>query len=265
MPKAERAGTGIFWRQYGDAPDTVLIHCSLAHQGAWALLVKQTGIRGIAFDMPGHGRSDPWDGITDYQSQAADISASFCSAPMHLVGHSFGATVALRLALDRPDLVRSLVLIEPVFFAAARGTPELRDYEASFAPFVRAMESADHVRAAETFTDVWGTGQPWAELSADQHRYIIDRIHLIPAGSPAMNDDNAGQLEDGRLEALEIPTLLMRADRSAPVTAAINASLAKRLPKSKCVLVKGPGHMGPLTHPHLYRGPIQEFREAATV
>jgi lipase len=48
--------------------------------------------------------------------------------PVDVIGHSFGGTVALRLAVERPDLVRSLVLIEPVFVAALLADrPDLKD------------------------------------------------------------------------------------------------------------------------------------------
>jgi lipase len=46
--------------------------------------------------------------------------------PVHLIGHSFGATVALRLAIEAPERVASLTLIEPVLFAAAPDGPEKR-------------------------------------------------------------------------------------------------------------------------------------------
>lgn len=260
MPVATRAGARIFHKDFGDDPDTLLIHCSLAHHGAWDPLVAATGLSAVAFDMPGHGRSADWDGISDYQAQTADIARSFCNAPLHVVGHSFGATVALRLALDHPAQVRSLTLIEPVFFAAAKGTAEHVAHQTAFAPFVTAMDAGDRGRAAHLFTDIWGTGQPWGTLPEGQRRYITDRIHLIPAGAPAINDDNAGQLAPGRLEGLNIPTLLIAADQSDPVTGAINAALAARLPDARNIKVNGAGHMGPITHPQLYAPRIADFR-----
>ena len=72
-----------------------------------------------AFDLPGHGMSQDWDYSSDYQDSCLDISATFINKPVHLVGHSFGATVALRVAHRYPNFVKSLSLIEPVFFAAA--------------------------------------------------------------------------------------------------------------------------------------------------
>lgn len=261
MPKGGAPHGGVFSRQYGAAPDTLLIHCSLAHHGAWAPLIAATRLQGIAFDLPGHGRSGDWDGTTDYQALAAAQAKSFCDRPLHVIGHSFGATVALRLALEQPERVRSLVLIEPVFFAAAGGTPELAAYDAAFAPFIAAMAAGAREKAAACFTDIWGAGLPWTEMPKSQRRYITDRIHLIPACKPSIGDDNASQLAAGRLEALDVPTLLLRADRSHPVTRAINETLARRLSAAATALIKGTGHMGPITDPQLYADPIRDFRK----
>ncbi len=265
MPRDLRAGVSVNWARYGeDGHDTLLIHCSLAHQGAWAPLAARARLNALAFDMPGHGRSADWDGVTDYQSQTMQIAHSFCAAPLHVIGHSFGATVALRLALEHLAQVRSLVLIEPVFFAAAHGTPEHAAYEAAFAPFVTAVTVGDRPEAARLFTDIWGTGAPWDSLPANQRRALTDRIHLIPAGAPAINDDNAAQLAPGRLETLDIPVLLLRGDQSHPVTAAINARLANRLPNATQRVIAGAGHMGPLTHPAVFAEHINHFRAQNT-
>ena len=121
------------------------------------------------------------------------------------------------------------------------------------------MKAGDRSKAAQIFTDIWGTGAPWESLSIGQRRSITERIHLIPAGAPAINNDNAGQLTPGRLEALEIPTLLLRGSRSHPVTAAINATLARRLPNATSHTIKGAGHMGPLTHPVAFADQINHF------
>lgn len=74
--------------------------------------------RPVAVDLLGHGASDaPVDPARHaVERQAADLAAFLRAdglAPAHVAGYSFGARVALRLAVDHPDVVRSLVLESP--------------------------------------------------------------------------------------------------------------------------------------------------------
>ena len=95
-----------------------------------------------AFDLPGHGRSPDWDGVVEYQHLSTQIAASFVIEPVDLIGHSFGATVALRLAVEQPQKLRSLTLIEPVFFAVAA-----RDAPAAFTTVQPHIDAVKHALA----------------------------------------------------------------------------------------------------------------------
>ncbi|NJM82478.1 MAG: alpha/beta fold hydrolase, partial [Tabrizicola sp.] len=127
MPEDLIAGHLTPWRVWDrGAPRPVLaLHCSLAHSGAWSGLVERLrGVTVTALDEPGHGKAADWDGQEEIHGLTTRIAVELAEmlgdgGPIDLMGHSFGATVALRIALDRPDLVRSLVLVEPVIFAAA--------------------------------------------------------------------------------------------------------------------------------------------------
>ena len=70
--------------------------------------------RCIAFDFRGHGQSSATKGGYSMDSLADDVISFIetlgCS-PCHFVGHSMGGFVALRVAIERPDLLRSLILI----------------------------------------------------------------------------------------------------------------------------------------------------------
>ena len=65
------------------------------------------------------GMSGEWRDQGDFHTIGTDIAKTFMDRPMDLVGHSYGGTIALRLALEVPELVRSLVLIEPVLMNLA--------------------------------------------------------------------------------------------------------------------------------------------------
>jgi lipase len=142
-----------------------LIHCSLAHhETLMPLAAKLAPAHDVFFDLPGHGRSAPWAG-TDYHSDATAVAAALLHGPTHIIGHSFGATVALRLAVERPDLVSRVTLIEPVMFATAIGTAAHGAHQFAMEPFVAAWNAQDRNVATQVFLDMWGDGRAWGDLS----------------------------------------------------------------------------------------------------
>lgn len=260
MPKAMRAGHPTFWQDFGTGPEKALaIHAGLMQSQAWSAVGERLAdkVTLTAFDLPGHGQSGDWDGQDDYTTLCAKVAASFFEEPMHLIGHSFGAVVALRLAQAAPVVVKSLTLIEPVLFAAAKGCPEWDTHVMELAPFVRAMEARDREAAAEAFTRIWGSEAAWGTQSPRARAYAAERIHLIPAAAPATYDDNARTLAPGALEALTMPVMLIRGEGSPTVIRAITDELAARLPDVGTADVAGAGHMLPLTHPAQTAGLIE--------
>lgn len=254
MPCDLRAGQQIYWRRFGaGSRPAVLLHCSLAHSGAWAGLAGALGsdLKMTAFDLPGHGRSSDWDGVAEYQHLSTQIAASFITEPVDLIGHSFGATVALRLAVEQPQKLRSLTLIEPVFFAVAA-----RDAPAAFTtvqPHMDAVKHAlaqgDRLAAARHFVAVWGDGRAWDDLSERYKDGLAKRIHIIEATEGPLYHDVAGVLATGALDDIETPALLMHGAQTEAVIPVINAGLARRLRYSTTVEIAGASHMMPLTHP----------------
>lgn len=240
-------------RRFGEGREVLALHCSLAHGGAWAgVAAHLPGVTLVAPDLPGHGRSRHWDGRSDLHSLTTwECLDLLPEGTVDLVGHSFGASVALRMALERPETVRTLTLIEPVLFAAARaaGNPAWRQNVQALQPFARALAAGDRNGAAAAFQMVWGAGLPFGDLPAPQRDYIAARIHLIAAVDEMLQTDAAGLLAWGRLEGLGVPVLLIEGETSPPVIAAIQSELARRLPQVTRAVVPGAGHMSPLTHP----------------
>jgi pimeloyl-ACP methyl ester carboxylesterase len=103
----------------------VLLHGILASGVYWTdVATKISGRRVIAFDLLGFGsspRPKPNEYAYDDHVQAivAALTASDVRGPVTLVGHSMGALIALRLAAERPDLVRNLVLIGMPIYSSA--------------------------------------------------------------------------------------------------------------------------------------------------
>lgn len=241
----------IYSQCWGTGPqDALLLHCSLASPDAWRGVAGHLGdvLTMTGFDLRGHGKSEDWDGCGDYHSLCTQDAGAFLTQPMHVIGHSLGATIALRLAFERPEMVRSLTMIEPVFFAVTKGSDALAEHMEEFQPFVDAMKINAYEAAAQVFTEIWGAGTAWASLSPSMRDYATARIGLVPLTTSTLFEDSAGMAAEGRPEALSTPVLLMKGSKSPTIAAAINAALAARLPNASQVTIEGAAHMAPITH-----------------
>lgn len=240
--------------RFGKGPLPVLaLHCGLASGAAWAGIGHELSEAAtlIAPDLPGHGQAPDWSGPGEYQADcvAAGLAALRGTGAAHVVGHSFGACVALRLAVEHPDKVLSLTLYEPVFFAAAAGTPEHAQNDRDFAPFVAAMTAGEPEAAARAFTSVWGGRTSWADLPEAQRRYMTQRIHLIRETDKSLHGDPAGLLKPGGIDSIGAPVLLLRGKDSPAITRVINARLAAMMPNAECQELDNARHMAPITQP----------------
>ena len=239
---------------FGQGPRKALgIHCTLAHSGSLAALgdALSDQVTMLAYDLPSHGKSQDWDGTGNLHDLATQMGRDVLTEPMDLIGHSFGATVALRLAIEQPDLVRSLTMIEPVYFAAAlRDDPEtVRAALSNNRDFDEAWEQGDTYGAARAFNRIWGDGSKWDDFSDRARTYMADRIHFVAGSAAFLEHDSANLLSENKFRHASMPALLIEGAKSMPIANVINTSIARRLPDVSRVSIANAGHMAPLTHP----------------
>lgn len=251
-----------YWRKLGTGPRRCLaFHCSLAHSGAWGAIGKILGeeLSIQAMDNPAHGKSGGQAADPEQVERAVDWGCARLTEPMDVFGHSFGGYLALRVALRRPDLVRSLWLYESVFFAAVRDSdPELYAENASRHATMRAaMDAGDLEVAARLFMSKWGDGDNWDKRSIESRRYCTERIEHIREVNPWLARDVSGALAE--LPALTMPVQLVDGGASPVIVAKIQDSLAKRIPGAARVTLGGLSHMAPITNPKTCAKDIADF------
>lgn len=235
----------------------------MAHSGAWkGLAAELDDLATItAPDMLGHGRSPDWDGQGDFQDRMIEIGEDLATGPVDLIGHSFGGTLALRMAVADPGRVRSLILIEPVLFAVAGAdAPDLAEAEyASMRPVFAALEAGDAMLAARLFNRLWGAvdGPRWDDLPEATRAAMARGVRVLPAGGPAIYQDRPGLLRPGVLDRVTCPTLVIRGARSPAVMTATTDGLIRRLPAARGVVIESAGHMVPITHAAAVAAPIR--------
>jgi pimeloyl-ACP methyl ester carboxylesterase len=161
-----------FVRELGSGPGVVCVHSNASSSSQWRGLMERLAPRSrvLAADSYGAGKSPPWptDRPLGLGDEAALLEPVFARAgePFSLVGHSYGAAVALIAALRQPSRVRSLVLYEPTLFAPldAESPPpnEADGIRAAVAAAAAALALGRRDAAAEHFIDYWMGAGAWA-------------------------------------------------------------------------------------------------------
>jgi lipase len=243
---------GIHTAKMGQgARPALLLHCALGHSGGWQGIMARLNdlLRATAFDQPGHGQSADWTGEGAYHNRCTQIGAALLTEPMDLIGHSFGATLALRLAVEFPHLVRRVVLFEPVFFAVVDSGEFLAAYRVQMAAFRAAVDVDDLAGATQQFMEIWGDGTAWADFPFWVREKFTRQIPIVNLGADENTHDIANLTSPGRLEACVAPILIVTGACSPPIIGVIQTALAARLPNATTAVVDGTSHMLPITHP----------------
>jgi pimeloyl-ACP methyl ester carboxylesterase len=122
--------------EWGSGPEVVLVHgVLLGGREAWREQRELTARWTLrAPDRPGHGKSP--DARQDFEPESALIADQLLDRPVHLVGVSYGAIVAMLAAVRRPDNVRSLTVVEPPAMRVARGNPVIDAWDVRLAGFL---------------------------------------------------------------------------------------------------------------------------------
>ena len=247
-------GTRIAYRDAGDGIPLVLLHSSVSSSGQWKSLVAHLGdgFRTLVPDLYGYGASGPWPGERFFEiADEAEIVARLVAeipGPFHLVGHSYGGAIALRLALNMAERVASLVLIEPVAFYLLKVpglAQERAEIEAVAGAIVQAVADNDPARGMASFVDYWNGNGAFAQMRPDLRHDLVSRTGKVLRDFEAIDGEQA-KLAD--YAALQMPTLVLVAEKTRNTTRKIARLLAQTIPAAEFMDIPGAGHMSPITH-----------------
>lgn len=241
-------GGPVAWRSSGDsdAPVAVFFHGLGGNRTSWEpqLAALADVRRCCAWELPGYGDSP---GLVESLPQAAALAAEWIAqlseSPVDVVGLSFGGMVAQHLALDHPQVVRTLALLDtsPAFgmdgtttaeeWLATRVTPLHQEASPErFGPIVDAMVGPD--------------------CSAEVKASIVSTMRAVPGESLAaacralVRHDTRERLHD-----ITARTLVLVGAQDTETPPSYARTIADRIEGSRYVEVPGCGHISNLEEP----------------
>jgi len=259
-----------FVRETGAGPGVVCIHSNAGSSAQWRGLLDLLApkFRVFAPDSYGSGKSPDWhsDRIITLADEVALIEPVLAKAgaPLALVGHSYGAAVALIAALANPRRVRALAVYEPTLFSlleAEKPAPNEADgIRNAVARSATALDAGDKDAAAMHFIDYWMGAGAWLQTPEQRKPAIAASVVNVRRWAHAL------MTEPTPLEAfcsLDIPVLYMTGKRSTASAHGVARLMTAALPRVEVAEFEKLGHMGPVTHPEPVNQAIKEFLERA--
>ncbi len=244
---AHRRGTG--------RPSIVFVHGSLDDHHTWDAIADELGdFATVAYDRRGHGASTdlPSQGsiVEDVDDVVALIGACALERPL-VVGHSYGACIAIALAGRRPDLVGGLYLHEPPLFALLDdddGRDVLRAAKREMATAAELAESGEIEAGTRHFVEhvAFGAGSWTDQFDACERSKLIAHIDTWLDQS---RDPDRLAVDVGALVGRDLPIVLSCGASTLPAFAGVTDRIAVTLPSAKRVAIEGAGHGAPRTHP----------------
>lgn len=201
----------------------------------------------IRYHRHAYGRSSRAEGphsIANSAADAADLLRETGAERAHVVGHSAGGSIALQLALDHPEAVQSLTLLE----AGVLTPPLQRFLGEQFLPIREALGAGDKRGALNAFLQI---------LGGENHREILEAA--LPRGwyEQALADTGGPDLPAlqewvfGEEQARQIsqPVLLVVGAESPPAFAESHAILKEWFPQMEEYVLPGANHLLQLANP----------------
>jgi pimeloyl-ACP methyl ester carboxylesterase len=260
-------GSAFTYVEAGNGPPVILVHGSLGDYRTWTGEMDDFARKYhvIAYSLR-HHYPNRWTDGEPYSMQVhlADLVALLQTlnlGPVHLVGHSYGGVIAVLLAKDHPELVRTLVLAEASLGGLVAGNEEAKPQLAQVGATMKAaqalVQNGRPEQAAVTFFDFVNApgggfnGMPeFYQDGIRQNAHTIKPMLASPP-PPSFTCDDA--------KTIGMPTLLIEGELTQKYRKMVNAELERCLPHAAVVTVAGAAHPLEMINPKGFNEAVLQF------
>ncbi len=274
-------GVSLFYTEKGVGKPALFVHGIPTDYRAWSsqLDALSPSFRAISYSRryayPNTRQGDVSDStIENNASDLAGLIGKLGVAPVHLVGHSYGGFVAAYFAVHHPELLRSLVLVEPAIaslllrnqksmtegLALLLAHPSValsarRFIKKSNDPALAAIEKGDFEEAVRlNLNGVQDKTGALEQLPKEQRKMMLDNSRTVKEGGTPLP-----VLRKEDLKTIKCPTLLINGETSALWLRRIGEIAASAIPGCRRVRIAGSGHFPHIERPAEFNSQILDF------
>ncbi len=262
MPVLRVNQADLWYEVHGQGPETVVFAHGLLWSGRMfhrQVSALQDRYRCITFDFRGQGRSEITRSGYDMDTLADDAAAlieQLDLAPCHFAGLSMGGFVGMRLALRRPELLRSLILMD----TSADPEPEENIGRYRLLNLISRWLGMGLV-AGQVMPIMFGqkflSDPQRAEERAEwRQRLLSNRRKGI---SRAVRGVISREGIQDRISGITVPTLIIVGDQDVATVPEKSRRMHERIPDSRLVIIPGAGHTSTVEEPEAVTAAIEEF------
>jgi 3-oxoadipate enol-lactonase len=238
----------------GEGPAIIFIHGFTTTSGFWRnqvdLLAQDHKV--VCFDLRGHGDSAKPHGvpytIEAFSDDLVQLMDRLGIDEAVLVGLSMGGSIVMRTALDHPDLVKALVLVD----TSAAGVGEAIQSSRVLSQIdtlgveTASAEVIEHSFAASTDRSI----VDWAKNEVTKAPVHVAKEAIVSLGTFDVRDE---------LEKIGCPTIIIVGEEDKITPVSLSERLNKGIARSKLVIIKGSNHFPMLEQPAAFHEAITEF------
>lgn len=243
------------YRTWGEGRPVLFLHSGGGSGAQWERVaaVLSPHCQMIAPDLLGFGDTEAWPvaGALTHDLQAAlarQVIDANADQGVDVVGHSYGGATAVRLVVNAPEKVRSLVLIEPILncLLEEANDPLFGDSEHVAKAFVTSVDKGQPDAAWELFIDSRNGAGTWARMPDKRRQQFVAQSRQGKEGFIS-NLNNRTSLAECR--AIDVPTTVVCGGATTAPDRRTSELLRDAIGGARYEILHGAAHMSPLTHP----------------
>ncbi len=253
-------GIDVFYTRTGRGPLVVLVHGAGIDGRMWRPQIDALAdeFTVVSWDEPGSGRSGdlpPGFTLGDFAGALAAVIEDVGLGPAQVAGLSWGGTVVLELYRGRPDMVRSLLMVDT--YAGWKGSLPAEEVAARVEG-ARAMLAVPREEFDPTLPGLYASGPPerFSALLDAMSRDVRPETMAVQLSLMADAD------ESDLLPRITVPTLLLWGELDARSPLSVAHAFHDAIPHAKLVVIPGVGHVSNLEAPEAFTSAVRAFCRA---